>query len=88
MDILLQYLNIKKRKQEYIKILDIPCNTTYQALELGIAHGAESFIDFMQKMYQSAYLFVGVIDAEYCNRISRATYSYTDFCQLACGPGE
>ena len=33
MDILLQYLNIRKNKQEYIKVLGVPCNTVYQALE-------------------------------------------------------
>ena len=88
MDILLQYLNIRRNKQEYIKILGIPCNVTYQALKLGIADRAVSFVDYMQQTYQSAYLFVGIIDAEYCNRMSRAVFSYTDFCQLTCGPGE
>ena len=88
MDILLQYLNIRKHKQEYIKVVDIPCNTTYQALELDMADRAVSFVDYMQPTYQSTYLFVGIIDAEYCNRISRAAFSYTDFCRLTCGPGE
>lgn len=88
MDILLQYLNIRKQKQEYIKVVDIPCNTTHQALDSGMAGRAVSFIDYMQQTYRSAYLFVGIIDAEYCNRISRAVFSYTDFCQLTCGPGE
>lgn len=88
MDILLQYLNIKKRKQEYIKVLTVPCNTTYQALELEMADKAVSFVNYMQQTYRSTYLFVGIIDAEYCNRTSRAVFSYTDFCQLTCGPGE
>lgn len=88
MDILLQYLNIKKRKQEYIKVVDVPCNTTYHALGLGIADKAVSFVDYMQQTYQSTYLFVGIIDAEYCNRTSRAVFSYTDFCRLTCGLGE
>lgn len=88
MDILLQYLNIRKQKQEYIKVVDVPCNTTYQALELKIADRAVSFVDYMQQTYQSTYFFVGVIDAEYCNRTSRAVFSYTDFCQLTCGLGE
>lgn len=88
MDILLQYLNIRKQKQEYIKVLDIPCNTTCQALELNLADRAVSFVDFMQQSYRSTYLFVGIIDAEYCNRTSRAVFSYTDFCRLTCGPGE
>lgn len=88
MDILLQYLNIKKRKQEYIKVVDIPCNTVYHALGLDMADRAVSFLDYMQQTYRSTYLFVGIIDAEYCHRISRAAFSYTDFCQLTSGPGE
>lgn len=88
MDILLQYLNIKKRKQEYIKVVDVPCNTVYQALELTMADRAVSFMDYMQQTYQATYLFVGIIDAEYCNRTSRAVFSYTDFCRLTCGLGE
>lgn len=88
MDILLQYLNIKKRKQEYIKVLGVPCNTTYHALGLDMADRAVSFVDYLQQTYQSTYLFVGIVDAEYCNRTSRAVFSYTDFCQLTSGPGE
>ena len=88
MDILLQYLNIKKNKQEYVKVISLPCNTAYQALELEMADRAVSFVDYMQQTYQSTYLFVGIIDAEYCKRTSRALFSYTDFCQLTCGPGE
>lgn len=88
MDILLQYLNIKRQKQEYIKVVDTPCNTTYQALGLKIADRAVSFVDYMQQTYRSTYLFVGIIDAEYCNRTPRAVFSYADFCQLTCGPGE
>lgn len=88
MDILLQYLNIRRQKQEYMKVVDVPCNTTYQALELDMADRAVSFVDYMQQAYKSTYLFVGIIDAEYCNRKSRAVFSYTDFCQLTSGPGE
>ena len=88
MDILLQYLNIKKQKQEYIKVIDVPCNTVYQALELEMADRAVSFVDYMQQTYQSTYLFVGIIDAGYCHRTSRAVFSYTDFCQLTSGLGE
>lgn len=88
MDILLQYLNIKKQKQEFIKVVDVPCNTVYHALGLEMAARAVSFVDYMQQAYQSTYLFVGIIDAEYCHRTSRAVFSYTDFCRLTCGPGE
>lgn len=88
MDILLQYLNIRKQKQEYIKVVDIPCNTTYQAIDSSMADRAVSFVDFMQRTYLSTYLFVGIIDAAYCKRVTRAVFSYTDFCQFTCGPGE
>ena len=88
MDILLQYLNIRKQKQEYIKVVGVPCNTVYHALGLEMADRAVSFVDYMQQAYQSTYLFVGIIDAEYCRRSSRAVFSYTDFCQLTCGLGE
>ena len=88
MDILLQYLNIDKHKQEYIKVLDLPCTTVYQALQLEIAARAVSFMDYMQQTYRSTYLFVGIINAKYCNRTARSVFSYTDFCQLTCGLGE
>ena len=88
MDILFQYLNIKKQKQEYVKVVDVPCNTVYHALGLDMANRAVSFVDYMQQTYRSTYLFVGIIDAEYCHRVSRAVFSYTDFCQLTCGLDE
>ena len=88
MDILLQYLNIRRRKQEYIKVVNVPCNTVYHSLGLEMADRAVSFVHYMQQTYQSSYLFVGIIDAEYCCRASRAVFSYTDFCQLTCGLGE
>nr|DAX06205.1 MAG TPA: hypothetical protein [Microviridae sp.] len=88
MDILLQYLNIKKRKQEYMKVVDLPCSSVYQALGLEMADRAISFVDYMQQTYRSTYLFVGIIDAEYCNRTTRAVFSYTDFCRLTSGLGE
>ena len=59
MDILLQYLNIRKRKQEYIKVIGVPCSSVYQALELEMADRAISFVDYMQQTYQSTYLLVG-----------------------------
>ena len=92
MDILLQYLNIEKQKQEYIKVKDVPCNSIYQAicpvLRVNISDRAISFRDYMEQAYRSNYLFVGVINAQYCNRAARAVFSYVDFCQLTCGPGE
>lgn len=92
MDILLQYLNIGKQKQEYIKVKDVPCNSIYQAicpaLGINMADRALSFRDYMEQTYRSNYLSVGIIDAKYCNRQSRAVFSYVDFCQLTCGLGE
>ena len=92
MDILLQYLNIKKRKQEYIKVVDVPCNSIYQALYqiFGVimADRALDFTYYMERTYRSNYMFVGIIDAQYCNRTARAVFSYVDFSQLTCGPGE
>lgn len=88
MDILLQYLNIRKRKQEYVTVMNVPCNTVYFALGQDMAVRAVSLLDYLQQTYQSTYLLVGIIDAEYCHRASRAVFSYTDFCQLTGGPGE
>lgn len=89
MDILFQYLNIKKQKQEYIKVVDVPfCNTIHQALALEMADRAVCFVDYMQQTYYSTYLFVGIIDAAYCHRTARAVFSYTDFCRLTSGLGE
>lgn len=53
-----------------------------------MADKAVAFVDYMQQTYQSTYLFVGIINADYCNRMSRAVFSYTDFRQLTCGLGE
>ena len=88
MDILLQYLNIRKQKQEFVRIVDVPCNSIYRSFNIAMADRAISFIDYMEQCYKSNYLLTGIIDAKYCNRQSRAVFSYVDFCQLTCGPGE
>lgn len=92
MDILLQYLNIEKQKQEYIKVKDIPCNSLYQAicsaLRINMTDRALAFRDYMEQTYRSSYLLAGIMNARYCNRAARAVFSYVDFCQLTCGPGE
>lgn len=92
MDILLQYLNIRKQKQEFIKIIDVPCNSVYRSIsqpfEVNMADRALDFIDYMEQSYRSNYLFTGIIDAKYCNRTARAVFSYVDFRQLTCGLGE
>lgn len=92
MDILLQYLNIRKQKQEFVKITGVPCNSICQSISqafgVSIADRALDFTGYMEQTYCSNYLLTGIIDAKYCNRISRAVFSYVDFCQLTCGPGE
>lgn len=92
MDILLQYLNIRQQKQEFVKITDVFCNSVYQAIApafgVNMADKALDFIDYMERNYKSNYLLTGIIDAKYCNRKWRANLSYVDFCQLTCGPGE
>lgn len=92
MDILLQYLNIRKQKQEFVKVTDVPCNTVYQSLyqafQIDMANRALNFIDYIDRAYSSSYMFTGIIDAKYCNRKTRAVFSYVDFRQLTCGPGE
>lgn len=89
MDILLQYLNISKQRQEFVKVTDVDCNTIHQAINYKrMDDRAATFRDYMEQTYRFNYLFVGIIDAKYCNRTSRAVFSYTDFCQLTCGLGE
>ena len=92
MDILLQYLNIRKQKQEFVKVTGVPCNTVYQsiyqAFGVDMANRALNFIDYMERTYSSSYMLTGIIDAKYCNRATRAVFSYVDFRQLTCGPGE
>lgn len=92
MDILLQYLNIRRQKQEFIKINDVPFNSVYRsvshAFEVNMADRALGFIDYMERTYNSNYLLTGIIDAKYCCRKCRAEFSYVDFRQLTCGLGE
>lgn len=92
MDILLQYLNIRKQRQEFIKVIDVPCNSVYQSINqtfnVNMADRALDFRDYMERTYKSNYLLTGIIDAKYCNRKELAEFSYVDFRQLTCGPGE
>lgn len=92
MDILLQYLDIRKQRQEFVKITGVPCSSLYQAIscasEIYMDDRALSFRDYLEQRSRSNYLFTGIIDAEYCNRKVCLELSYVDFCQLTCGPGE
>lgn len=92
MDILLQYLNFRKQKQEFIKVIDVPCNSVCQSIirvfNINMTDKALDFIDYLERNYMSNYLLTGIIDAKYCNRKKLAEFSYTDFCQLTSGLGE
>lgn len=89
MDILLQFLSIRKQKQVFVKVTDLDCNTIYQAINhKRMDDRAVAFIDYMDKTYKSSFLFVGMIDAQYCNRKVIEELSYSDFCRITCGPGE
>ena len=92
MDILLQYLNIRKQRQQFVKVTGVPCNSLYQSINLdydvNMNDRAVSFIDCLEQTYRSNYMFVGIIDAKYCNRSVLTTLSYADFRRLTGGPGE
>lgn len=89
MDILLQYLNIRKQKQAFVKVSDLDCNTTYQAINLKrMDDRGVSFVDHLDGEFNSSFLFVGIIDAQYCNRKTIAELSYSDFCRITCGLDE
>jgi len=89
MDILLQFLNIRKQKQVFVKVTDLDCNTVYQALNFGrIGDRIISLIDYLDDTFNSSFLFVGLVDAQYCNRKTIIELSYSDFCRITCGLGE
>lgn len=89
MDILLQFLNIRKQKQVFVKVTDLECNTIYQALNCErIDDRAISLIDYLDDTFNSSFLFVGLIDAQYCNRKTLTELSYSDFRRITRGLGE
>ena len=92
MDILLQYLNIRTQKQDFVKITDVPCYSVFQSIhqefELNISYKALKLMSTLERLFGSNFLLTGIIDAKYCNRKTCVEYSYADFCQLTCGPGE
>lgn len=92
MDILLQYLNIRQQKQNFVKITDVPCYSVFQSMhqefELNIPYKALKLMDTLERLFGSNFLLTGIIDAKYCSRTTCVEYSYADFCQLTCGPGE
>ena len=92
MDILLQYLNIRTQNQNFVRITDVPCYSVFQSIhhefELNMPYKALKLIDTLERLFSSNFLLTGIIDAKYCNRKTCVEYSYADFCQLTCGPGE
>lgn len=89
MDILLQYLNIKSQRQSFVKVTDLNCTTIYQALNNKcIDDHAISLIDYLDETFNTSFMFVGLIDAQYCNRKTITELSYLDFCRITCGPGD
>lgn len=92
MDILLQYLNVRSQKQNFVKITGVPCHSVFRSMyhefELNVPYKALRLMDTLERLFESNFLLTGIIDAKYCNRKTCVTYSYADFCQLTCGPGE
>lgn len=89
MDILLQFLSIRKQKQVFVKVTGLDCNTIYQAINhKHMDDRTVAFIDYMEESYKSSFLFVGMIDAQYCNRKVIEELSYSDFCRITRGLGE
>ena len=91
MDILLQYLNIRSQKQDYVKITGVPCCSVFQSIhhefDLNVPYKAMKLMDTLERLFGSAFMLTGIIDAKYCNRKACVKYTYVDFCQLASGPG-
>lgn len=89
MDIILQYLNVRKQNQAFVKVTGIDRNTIYQAINhRRMADKAISFIDHMEDTFNASFILVGIIDAQYCKRKTLMDLSYPDFCRVTCGPGE
>lgn len=92
MDILLQYLNVRSQKQNFVKVTGVPCYSVFQSIhqgfDLDMSYKALRLMDTLEILFESNFLLTGIIDAKYCNRKTCVEYSYADFCQLTCGPGE
>lgn len=92
MDILLQYLNVRSQKQNFVKVTGVPCFSIFQSIRQGsnldMSYKALRLIDTLEVLFGSNFILTGVIDAKFCNRKTCVKYSYADFCQLTCGPGE
>lgn len=89
MDIILQYLNVRKQKQAFVKVIGIDRNTIYQAINhRRVDDKAVHFIEHMEDTFNASFILVGILDAQYCKRKTLMELSYSDFCRITCGPGE
>ena len=62
MDILLQYLDIKKNKQVFVLVTHVPCGTIQQAIEtLSIIGRVISLIDYLENRDHHSYLLSGYV---------------------------
>lgn len=89
MDIILQYLNVRKQKQAFVKVTGIGRNTIYQAIDHErVDYKAICFIEYMEDTFNASFILAGILDAQYCKRKTLMELSYSDFCRITCGPGE
>ena len=60
MDILLQYLNIRSQKQNFVKITDVPCYSVFQSIhqgfELDVPYKALQLMNTLERLFGSNFL--------------------------------
>ena len=89
MDIILQYLNVRKQKQAFVKVTGIDRNTIYQAINhRRVDDKAIRLIEHIEDAFNASFILVGILDAQYCKRKTLMELSYSDFCGITCGLGE
>lgn len=89
MDIILQYLNVRKQKQVFVKVTGIDRNSIYQAINhRRVDDKAIRLIEHMEDTFNASFILVGILDAQYCKRKTLMELSYSDFCRITCGLGE
>ena len=88
MDILLQFLSVRKQIQVFVKVTGLNCYTIYQAINhKRMDDQAVAFTDYLNEKYSSSFLFTGMIDAQYCNRKALEELPYSDFRRITSGLG-
>lgn len=69
MDVILQYLNVRKQKQAFVKVTGIDRNTIYQAINhRRVDDKAVRLIEHMEDTFNASFVLVGILDAQYCKR--------------------